>query len=287
MAIPYFPGCTLKTKATGLDSSTRATLAALGVELAELPDWTCCGTVFPLAQDNYMGMVAAARILINASKEDDGRLVTVCSFCYNVLKRVNYAIKNNEETRTKLTQYLEEEYAGETKLVHPLEVLRDDVGFEALQGKVNDKVKGLKVACYYGCMLSRPASEMQFDDEPENPTIMEDLVGAVGAEPVDFRYKTKCCGSYQVMKTYDLVVKRVREILEGASASGAQAIITSCPLCQFNLDWIQEKIAEEDSSFTKIPVLYFTQLLGAALDVPDEELGLDKHYVDPKALLKG
>lgn len=286
MSIPYFPGCTLKTKATGLDSSTRASLAALGLELVEQPEWTCCGTVFPLAQDNYMGMVAAARILINASKEDDGRLITVCSFCYNVLKRVNYAIKNNEQVRTKLTQYLEEEYAGETKLVHPLEVVRDDVGFDALKGKVNSKLQGMKVACYYGCMLSRPASEMQFGDS-ENPTIMEDFVGALGAEPVDFDYKTKCCGSYQVVKTYDLVIKRAKEILDGAKNKGAQAIITSCPLCQFNLDWIQTKIVEEDSSFTQIPVLYFTQLLGTALDVPVEELGLDKHYVDPKPLLLG
>ncbi|MTI85020.1 MAG: disulfide reductase [Firmicutes bacterium] len=287
MAIPYFPGCTLKTKATGLDDSTRATLAALGLEVAELPEWTCCGTVYPLAQDNYMGKVAAARILINASKEDDGRLVTVCSFCYNVLKRVNHAIKNDEETRTKLTQFLEEEYAGETKLVHPLELLRDDVGFDSLQKKVNNKLKGIKVASYYGCMLSRPATEMQFDEEPENPTVMEDLVSAMGAEAVDFKYKTTCCGSYQVMKTYDLVVKKVREILEGAKAKGAQVIITSCPLCQFNLDWIQEKIAEEDSSFNKIPVLYFTQLLGVALDVPVEKLGLEKNYVDPKPLLQG
>lgn len=286
MSVPYFPGCTLYTKAKGLDSSTRASLAALGLELAELPEWTCCGTVFPLAQDNYMGMVAAARILANAAKQEDGRLVTVCSFCYNVLKRVNYAVKNNEEARQKLNTYLEEDYQGETQLVHPLELVRDEVGFEALRGKVNTKLKGLKVACYYGCMLTRPAAEMNFG-AAENPTVMDEMVEALGAEPVEFPYKTKCCGSYQLLKTYELVVNRVKEILEAAKNSGAQAIITSCPLCQFNLDWIQEKMAREESGFETLPVLYFTQLLGLALDVAEETLGFDQHYVDPKPLVQG
>lgn len=286
MSIPYFPGCTLYTKAKGLDSSTRESMAALGLELAELPEWTCCGTVFPLASDNYMGMVGAARILANAAKQGDGRLVTVCSFCFNVLKRVNYAMKNNEEARKKLNDYLEENYAGETRLVHPLELLRDEVGFDGLKSRVNGKLKGMKVACYYGCMLTRPAEEMEFG-RAEDPTVMDEMALALGLEPVDFPYKTRCCGSYQLLKTYELVVARTREILDAAKERGAKTIITSCPLCQFNLDWVQEKIAKEDSSFSKIPVLYFTQLLGLALDVPVEKLGFDQHYVDPSPLLQG
>ncbi len=286
MRIPYFPGCTLYTKARNLDNSTRASLGALGVELAELPQWTCCGTVFPLAQDNYMGMVAAARILANAAKEGDGRLVTVCSFCYNVLKRVNYAIKNNPEAKNKLNTYLEENYAGETRLLHPLEVIRDEVGWERIKSKAGENLKGLKVACYYGCLLTRPAQEMAFGD-PENPTVMEELVCALGAEPTVFPHKTKCCGSYQLLNSSELVLSRVREILCSAAAHGAQAIITSCPLCQFNLDWAQEKIEQNDPGFTKIPVLYFTQLLGAALALPAQNLGLEQHYVDPRPLFTG
>lgn len=286
MRIPYFPGCTLYTRAKGLDNSTRASLTALGVELVELPQWTCCGTVFPLAQDNYIGMVAAARILANAARAGDGRLVTVCSFCYNVLKRVNYAIQNNPEAKDKLNDYLEENYAGETRLVHPLEILRDEVGFAALQSKAPGKLKGLKVACYYGCMLVRPASEMGFGD-PENPLVMEEMVSALGAGPVDFSAKTKCCGSYQLLSTSDLVMTRVRELLNSATVQGAEVIITSCPLCQFNLDRMQEKIAWEDAGFSPIPVLYFTQLLGAALELPAENLGLEQHYVDPRPVLLG
>jgi heterodisulfide reductase subunit B len=285
MGIPYFPGCTLHVKAKGLDDSTRATLAALGLELTELPEWTCCGTAFPLAQDNYMGMVASARILAKAAKEGDGRLVTVCSFCYNVLKRVNFALKNNDEARTKLNAYLEENYNGELRVLHPLELLRDDLGFDSLKTRVDRKLKGMKVACYYGCMLSRPAKEMEFG-EPENPALMEEFVKAVGAEPVDFPYKTKCCGSYQVLNNYDLVAGRVKDILKAARVRDSEVIITSCPLCQFNLDWLQDRFADEDKSFSKIPVLYFTQLLGIALEISVAKLGLDNHYVDPKPLLQ-
>lgn len=286
MRIPYFPGCTLYARARGLDNSTRAALAALGIELAELPQWTCCGTVFPLAQDNYIGMVAAARILANAAKAGDGRLVTVCSFCYHVLKRVNYAVKNNQEAKDKLNNYLEESYAGETRIVHPLELIRDEIGFASLQSKAGGKLRGLKAACYYGCMLVRPAAELAFGD-PDNPTIMEEMVDALGGEPVDFSWKTKCCGSYQLLNASDLVVERVRDILSAAAARGAQAIVTSCPLCQFNLDWVQEKFVPKTNGFSKIPVLYFTQLLGAAIELPADNLGLDQHYVDPRPLLSG
>lgn len=286
MRIPYFPGCTLHSKAKGLDDSTRGSLAALGIELTELSQWTCCGTVFPLAQDNYIGMVAAARILANAAKEEGGKLVTVCSFCYHVLKRVNYVIKNNLEARKKLNDYLEENYAGEIEPVHPLQICKENVGLDAIRDKATRNLKGLKVACYYGCMLVRPASEMNFDD-PENPTIMEELVSAIGAEVVEYSYKTTCCGSYQILYDNDLVMQKVKEILNSATAKGAEAIITSCPLCQFNLDWSQEKIFQKNAGFQKIPVLYFTQLLGLALELPQESLGLDQHYVDPRPLLVG
>lgn len=286
MRIPYFPGCTLYSRAKNLDDSTRAALAVLGVELAELPQWTCCGVTFPLAQDNYIGLVASARILANAAKAGDGRLVTVCSFCYNVLKRVNYAIKNNPEAKEKLNNYLEENYQGETSVVHPLEVIRNEVGLKNLANKTGGRLKGLKVACYYGCMLVRPAAEVAFGD-PENPVLMEELVAALGAEPVDFPWKTKCCGSYQLLNASDLVADRVRDIVDAALAGGARAIVTNCPLCQFNLDWGQKKLVPQNNGRPKIPVLYFTQLLGAALELPTEKLGFRQHYVDPWPLLSG
>ena len=282
MKIPYFPGCTLHSRAKGLDSSTRASLAALGVELNELPQWTCCGTVFPLALDNYMGMVAAARILANSSREGGGKLATVCSFCYHVLKRVNHAIKHNEEVRQKLNTYLEENYTGEVQVLHPLEICRQEVGLEVIKEKAANSLKGLKVACYYGCMLVRPAAEMQFDD-PENPSIMEEIFSALGAEVVDYPHKTACCGSYQILHDSGLVKQKAQEILGSAASKGAEVMVTSCPLCQFNLDALRESYPE----LPRIPVVYFTQLLGIALGLPEESLGLQEHYVDARPLLLG
>jgi len=284
MQILYFPGCTLSTKAKGLDITTREALAALGVHLCELPRWTCCGTVFPLAQDNYIQMVAAARLLATSASLGENRLVTVCSFCYHVLKRVNHAIKNNREAKEKINNYLEENYSGEVQPVHPLEIIRNDYGFNRLREKLGDSLKGLRVACYYGCMLVRPPGEMNFGN-PDNPTIMEEFIAALGGVPVDFASKTKCCGSYQILNTPDLVANRTKEILASAAASGAQAIITSCPLCQFNLDRQQEKVADK-KNFRQIPVLYFTQLLAAVFKVPLDKMGIEEHYVDPRAVLK-
>ncbi|MBC7104355.1 MAG: disulfide reductase, partial [Firmicutes bacterium] len=180
--------------------------------------------------------------------------------------------------------YLEQDYGGETAPVHPLEILRDDVGFAALRERARGRLRGLRVACYYGCLLVRPAAEMAFDD-PENPTIMEEFAAALGAEPVPFYHKTSCCGSYQVLNAYDVVLSRGREILAAAAAHGAQALITSCPLCQFNLDRLQGR--GEGHVGPALPVLYFSQLLGTALDLPAEGLGFESHYVDPRPLLLG
>lgn len=285
MQIPYFPGCTLTVKAKGLDTTTREALAALGVDLRELARWTCCGTVFPLASDNYIQMVAAARILAETARLGENRLATVCSFCYNVLKRVNHAIMHNREAREKINNYLEENYAGEVQPVHPLEIIRDEIGFARLQERLGSSLKGLKVACYYGCMLVRPAAEMGFGN-PENPSIMEEFIAALGGEPVDFAPKTKCCGSYQILNATGLVADRTGDILAAATAKGAKAIITSCPLCRFNLDW-QQKNMEEKEEYVRIPVLYFTQILGAALKMPAEKLGLEENYIDPRPVLTG
>lgn len=281
MSIPYFPGCTLHVKAKALDDSTRAALAALGLKLSGLPEWTCCGTVFPLARNNYIGMVASARILANAAKQGDGRLVTVCSFCYHVLKRTNHAVRNSDEARTKLNEYLEEDYDGQLRVLHPLELLREEVGFGALRHRAGAGLKGTRVACYYGCMLSRPAAEMDFGD-PEDPAVMEEFVAALGGEPVDFPWNTKCCGSYQVLNEQELVGGRVKDIFQAATAGGAQVIITSCPLCQYNLEAHSE--AENHSG---VPVLYFTQLLGIALEIPIDKLGLAGRYAGLEAFSHG
>ena len=259
MIYSYYPGCTLKTKAKELDAYARRSAEALGVTLEELPDWQCCGAVYPQAQDEIGTKLSAVRSLTSA--RDLGHdLVTLCSACHHVLKRVNDDMANNEYIRTRANNYMNPEvpYAGETKVIHYLELLRDVVGFDTLKSKVVNPLKGRKIAAYYGCMLLRPSGVMQFDN-PENPTILEDFIRAIGATPVVYPWRNECCGGYVTMTDKELPGKMSNRILDSAFEGGADTVITACPLCRYNLD--------VNNSHEEMPVLYFTELLAEALGV--------------------
>ena len=259
MIYSYYPGCTLKTKAKELDAYARRSAEALGVTLEELPDWQCCGAVYPQAQDEIGTKLSAVRSL--ASARDLGHdLVTLCSACHHVLKRVNDDMANNEYIRIRANNYMNPEvpYAGETKVIHYLELLRDVVGFDTLKSKVVNPLKGRKIAAYYGCMLLRPSGVMQFDN-PENPTILEDFIRALGATPVVYPWRNECCGGYVTMTDKELPGKMSNRILDSAFEGGADTVITACPLCRYNLD--------VNNSHEEMPVLYFTELLAEALGV--------------------
>ena len=193
MIYSYFPGCTLRTKAKDLDAYARASAKALGFELQEPADWQCCGGVYPLGSDEIASKLPSVRAL-NDAKEQGQDLVAVCSACYHVLKRVNDDMKNVEDIRTRANNYmgLETPYGGETQVLHFLEVLRDRVGFDELKKKVVKPLTGRRIGAYYGCLLLRPGKVMGFDD-PENPTILEDFIRALGAEPVVYPYRNECC----------------------------------------------------------------------------------------------
>jgi len=281
----YFPGCTLSTKAKGFATSGEASARALGIDLVELSQWNCCGATFPLATDNLLALVAPTRILLNAQKEGD-RLVALCSICYHVLKRTNRLLREEEDKQEKINLFIEEEYRGKVQVFHLLELLRDEIGFETLSQRVQKRFQGLKVAPYYGCLLLRPFQEIGLDD-PEEPRILDDLLASLGCEVVEFSHKTECCGSYLTMNSSEVTRELSHAILRSALASGAQAVVTSCPLCQFNLDYRQGEMATHYPGFTQIPVLYFTQLLGIALGIESGTFGLADHYVDPRPLLVG
>lgn len=259
MIFSYFPGCTLKTKAKDLDAYARKSAEALGITLEELPDWQCCGGVYPMAKDEIATKLSSVRAL-NSAKALKRDLITVCSACHHVIKRVNSDMKTDEDMRAKVNNYLklDEDYAGETKVIHYLEMLRDVVGFDNLKKKVVNPLKGKKIAAYYGCLLLRPSKEMQFDD-PENPTIMEDFIRAIGAEPVIYPMRNECCGGYVTLEKKSLACSRVNQIIGSAKKNGAEEIITACPLCMYNLD--------ANSTEEKLPIHYFTELLASALGV--------------------
>ncbi len=283
MKYPYFPGCTLYTQGKGFDDSGREAAIKLGFELEELEDWTCCGATFPLTDDNHMALVSPTRTLVNAAKVGTS-VVTLCAICHNVLKRANYVMQNNEERRVKVTSFLEEEYDGKLDVLHYLEVLRDEIGFEEIAKRVEKPLTGLKVGPYYGCLLLRPHAEMQMDD-PDRPSIFEEFIKALGGEVVDYPMKAECCGAFQVVNSEATASRCSKEILDSAKKRGADLLITACPLCQFNMEDRQKEMGENEVGFTPIPVLYFTEILALALGGGVKSIDIDRHYIDPRPVL--
>ena len=263
MKYSYYPGCTLKTKAKDLDAYGRRSAIKLGVELEEIENWQCCGAVYPQAEDEIATKLSAVRTL-DAAKQKGQDLITLCSACHHVLKRVNDDMRNNEYIRFRANNYmkLDTPYAGETNVIHYLEMLRDCVGFDNIKKAVVNPLKGVKVAAYYGCLLLRPSGVMAFDD-PENPTIIEDFIKAIGATPVIYSQRNECCGGYIALENKGAAQKRVDAILASAENAGADMIITACPLCMYNLD--------ANATAEHIPVKYFTELLAEALGVKEEQ----------------
>lgn len=263
MKYSYFPGCTLRTKARDLDAYARVSARALGFELEEIDNWQCCGGVYPLGSDEIATKLSSVRAL-NQAKEKGQDLVTLCSACHHVIKRVNDDMKNVEDIRTRANNYmkLEEPYTGETEVLHFLEVLRGRVGFDELKKKVVSPLKGKKIGAYYGCLLLRPGKIMAFDN-PENPTIIEDFIRAIGATPVVYPYRNECCGGYISLKEKDMSRNMCNNIMDSAAGFGAEMLITACPLCLYNLN---------KSGNGKLPVHYFTELLAEALGVKEEAL---------------
>ncbi len=255
MVFQYYPGCTLRTKAKELDRKARLCAEALGVTLNEIPEWQCCGGCYPVAKDEIATKLSAVRVMM-AANEAETPVVTVCSACHNVLKRVNYDMANDEVIRDRVNRYLQNEtpYAGEGEVIHFIEMLRDKVGFDKIREMVKNPLTGRKIGAYYGCLLLRPGKVMAFDD-PENPTIIEDFIRALGAEPVVYAYRNECCGAYTALEDKNITAKKSSAVLHSAKCAGADSVITACPLCLYNL----QKCGGE------IPVIYFTELLFEAL----------------------
>lgn len=256
----YYPGCTLRTKAKDLDRYTRMSAEALGIALCEPENWQCCGGAYTTAANETATKLSAVRTLM-AAKETKG-LVTVCSACHNVIKQTNYDISHDSAMADKVMRYLEldESYNGETQVYHFLELLRDVIGFDALKEKVTNPLNGRKIAAYYGCLMLRPGKKLAMDD-PENPSIMEDFITALGGTPVIYAQRNECCGGYITMEDKAQAAKRSGAVMESAQSMGADMIITACPLCLYNL---------KKNSGVDLPVYYFTEILAEALGLKEE-----------------
>ena len=280
MKYSFFPGCSLDSTAADYLMSTQAVAKALGIQLEELPDWTCCGSSPAHATDAILAAALPARNL--AIAHDLGQdMIVCCASCYGRLAGANLAIAQDPKLRAQVAESIGREYSGGVKVRHFLQVLREDVGLAEIRDMIVKPLDGLKVASYYGCLLTRP-KELCIVDDPEDPQLMEELLSAIGAEPIEWPFKTECCGaSFSITRT-DTVKRLCGEILRMAKESGAECIAVACPLCQTNLDLRQSDIEKSTGEQFGLPVFYFTQLLGKALGLSDQELGIGKLITEPR-----
>lgn len=287
MRISYYPGCTLKTTAKNFEDSTLYSMKQLGMDIHELKKWYCCGTVFSLSTDDLIHHIAPIRNLIRVKEAGSDTLVTLCAMCFNTLKQSNQRMQKEPENLEKINNFMSKEkinYEGDVNVLHLLELLRDEITFDAIGQKVVNSMDNLNISNYYGCLLVRP-KHIGIDDV-ENPRVLEELMNKLGATSIDFPYKTECCASYQTVDNPEIVANRTHRILGSASDQGADVVVVSCPLCAFNLDQRQKDTVQHYPDFRQMPVLYFTQVLALALGCPESKLGFDQHYIDPRPILR-
>lgn len=278
--LAYYPGCSLHTSAKELDTSFAGTMAKLDVELAEIPDWQCCGNSAAHSISRTLAVALPANEL--AKVKDDMRLDMVaapCAACFNRFQRANHEV-GDESMAADVAEVVGRPYDGSVKVLNLVDVYHDQVGLSALEDGVVEPFQGLKVASYYGCLLTRPP-KVTLAEDPEYPVRMDAILKAIGCAPVDWDSKTDCCGAGLALAEQRVVDKLVTRIIGNARARGAEAIVCACPLCQLNLDSRQSEIRKTDHAWVDMPILYLSQLVGRALGVSEEQLGLGKALVDP------
>jgi heterodisulfide reductase subunit B len=279
----YFPGCSAEAAASPLGLSVLPVAKELDINLAELEDWNCCGSSPYGSVDKLEATCMAARNLALAEKTGLD-LVTPCSNCFVVLHSANTHLKELPRLRQQVNEALAAaglDYKGGVRVRHLAEVLYSDITPEVIGAKVTRSLKGLKVAPYYGCQLVRPDG---FDD-PESPHSLDELVASLGADVVSWELKARCCGSSLIMPEQELALELVNKLLRNAQENGAQCLVTPCPLCQINLDAYQSQVNSRFKTKYNLPVLFLTQLIGVALGIKPNALGLSRNIVSPARVL--
>jgi heterodisulfide reductase subunit B len=282
----YFPGCSLEATNRAYDISTRNVARVLGLEMVELEDWNCCGATPYMAIDSRRSALLSARNLSISEKQ--GRdIVTVCSSCYLVLQKANHQFHNDPSLRTDIRKALQAggmDYHGKVRVRHLLDLIVNDLGKEAIERHIVRPLEGLKVACYYGCQLIRPFGEV---DDAEFPRLLEQLMGWIGATPVDFGMGAKCCGGMLMTTQPEIGLDLSGKLLKQGCKAGADCICTICPLCQMNLEAYQAEISSRLGDNCRLPVVYFTQILGTALGLGRDELAWKDALTPVEMLLAG
>ena len=274
----YFPGCSLKGNSRHYEESILPVFREIGLPLEELEDWNCCGATAYFSVDDTLAAAICGRNL-SLAEQANRDIIAPCAGCYLTLRKSNAFLTSREAKAAKIRADLKTagcEYRGTVAVKHPLEVLKNEVGFDKIKSLVRRPLAGWNVACYYGCQLVRPYTDF---DDPDYPTSLDALMAAAGARPVDFTAKTRCCGG-SLTGTIEEVGLRLNYILlKEAKRKGADCVVTICPLCQFNLEVTQDKIVKRFGEDIRMPILYFSQLLGLALGVDKKDLGFSRSIV--------
>lgn len=282
MKYAYFPGCSLSSTGLEYDMSTRKVASALRIDLWEIPEWNCCGASSAHLTDQLLALALPARNL--AIAEEQGLDVAIpCAACYARSKATEVEVRSSKEMEKTISEVIERPYTGKSKARALLDIFVKDLGLESISTMVNKPLKGLKVVSYYGCLLVRPP-KLGFDD-PENPQSMDKLIEALGGTPVDWAFKTECCGAAHATAKSEVGLPMIEKILRAAKEAGADCIATACPLCMNNLDMRQNQAGAKTGESYNLPVFYFTELMGLALGLKPEELGVNRHFVNTSGVL--
>lgn len=278
MKYAYFPGCSLESTGKEFNESTHLVAEALGVELVEIPDWNCCGATAAHNLDHTLSVALPARNLGIAEKMGLD-VVAPCAACYNRMRSAEVELRENAKLREEINAKLESPVSGTSAVKSALEVFTTPEVLGEITERVRTRLTGLKPACYYGCLLIRPPKVLGFDD-PEDPKSLDNAMKAVGAEPVDWYFKNECCGGSFGVSRSEIVVKLVGDIVSNAKKQGANCIVTACPLCMTNLEMRQAQAGKLRNEDLSMPVFYFTELIGLAMEVPGVKKCFASHLVD-------
>ncbi|MGE5416209.1 MAG: CoB--CoM heterodisulfide reductase iron-sulfur subunit B family protein [Acidobacteriota bacterium] len=278
MKIAYYPGCSLDATAVEYGMSTERTTELLGIDLWEIPDWSCCGASSAHQTSHLLALALPARNLAIAEKAGLDVLAP-CAACYNRMRQVEHEVRDSDEIRGKVEKAIDMPYKASQSTVSILELFTQRYGLNNVSAKVKNPLKGMKPACYYGCLLVRPVAITGFDD-PENPQSMDDIMKAVGASPVDWAFKTECCGAGLSVTKPNVGLNMIYRVLKNAVENGADSIVTACPICMLNLDMRQKAIEKKFKVNFNIPIYYVTELMAVALGDKPEKAGINKHFVE-------
>jgi heterodisulfide reductase subunit B2 len=278
MKLAYYPGCALHGSSNDYEQSLRACLAKLGINPQEIKEWICCGATAAHALNHKLSIALPARNLALAEQQGFEEMLAPCPMCSMQLLKAAKVMDEDAALRQEISTVIEAEASGRVNVLNLIQIFQH-VGVDGIKLAVSNPLTELKPACYYGCLLTRPPDVVKFDD-PEQPSSMEAIAAVVGAKPVDWNFRTECCGAGMTMSKEETVLELSQRILEDAKLHGANCIVTACPMCHVNLDMKQHDIERRFGIRYAMPVYYLTDLVGLALGISREELGIDRHFVN-------